>query len=67
MAKSTYQNQVYNAKVELRELITDPTSLLHLTFLTLETSSLKEKILGFTAFPIFIEAETRKPIFNDDP
>jgi hypothetical protein len=54
--------QHYKSKLELRGQVSDHTSMLHLTFLTLETTTLKEKIVGFSVFPIFINSVTKMPV-----
>jgi hypothetical protein len=61
---STFQKQLYKSKLELRSQVSDPTSMLHLTFLTLETTTLKEKIVGFSVFPIFINSITKMPVLE---
>ena len=43
-------------------MVVPPTAMLQLTFLTIETTTLKEKVVGFAAFPIFINAETGQPV-----
>ena len=39
----------------MRDIVTDPTSLLQLTFLTVDVTTLKPKVLGYSFFPIFID------------
>lgn len=46
--------------------MTDPTSLLQLTFLTVDVTSLKPKVLGYSFFPIFIDTETKMPVLVTD-
>jgi hypothetical protein len=38
--------------------------MLHLTFITFETTTLKEKIVGFSVFPIFINSITKMPVLQ---
>ena len=42
------------------------TALLHLSFITIDAISLKEKLIGFSFFPLFINTETRLPVLPDD-
>jgi|LauGreDrversion4_2_1035121.scaffolds.fasta_scaffold33018_3 hypothetical protein len=39
--------------------------MLHLTFITQETTTFKEKIVGFSVFPIFIDAITKMPVLQE--
>ena len=50
----------------MREIETDATSLLQLTFLTIDTTTLKAKILGCSYFPIFIDQDTKMPVLQVD-
>lgn len=43
-----------------------PTSLLHLSFLTIEATTLKERLVGFSIFPLFINSTTKMPVLPDD-
>jgi len=61
---SSFQKQHYKSKLEFRGKDSDPTSMLHLTFITIETSSLTEKIVGFAVFPIFINSVTKMPLLE---
>jgi hypothetical protein len=40
--------------------------MLHLKLITIETSSLKEKVVGFSFFPIFIDSTSRMPVLVQD-
>ena len=51
---STYQNQKYNAKIEIRGVDMSPTSIVYLTFITYEATTLREKIIGTSYFPLFM-------------
>ena len=62
---SQYQNQVFNTKLEVRGIEMPPTALLHLTFVTVEATSFKEKLIGFSYFPLFIDSETRMPFLKE--
>ena len=42
------------------------TALLHLSFITIDAISLKEKPIGFSFFPLFINTETRLPVLPED-
>jgi hypothetical protein len=64
---STFQRQLYNEKIELRSIKTDPTSLLQLTFYTIDTTVFKPKVLGYSFFPLFIDIEEKMPILQEDP
>ena len=61
---STFQKQKFHSKLEIRGGTSDPTSMLQLTFMTLETSTLKEKVLGFSSFPIYIDSVTKSPVLQ---
>jgi hypothetical protein len=54
--------QIYNEKLEVRDTVTDPTSLLQLTFITFDTTQLKLKTLGYSFFPLFLNTETQMPV-----
>ena len=41
-----------------------PTAILHLTFCTIETTTLKEVLVGFSFFPLFIDPDTQMPVLN---
>ena len=43
-----------------------PTALLHLSFMTIDATTLKEKLIGFSFFPLFINADTRMPVLPAD-
>ena len=43
-----------------------PSALLHLSFITLDATSLKEKLIGFSFFPLFINSETKLPVLPSD-
>ena len=63
---SSYQKQVFNEKIEVRDVQTDPTTLLQLTFVTIDVTSMKPKVLGYSFFPIFIDTETLMPVIASD-
>ena len=42
-----------------------PSSILHLSFMTIEATTFKEKLVGFSYFPIFIDKDTRMPYLKD--
>jgi hypothetical protein len=63
---STFMKQIYNEKLEVRDTVTDPTSMLQLTFITLDTTQLKLKTLGYSFFPLFINTETQMPVVQLD-
>jgi len=60
--ESTYMHQTYHAKLELRGIEVDLSAMLHMTFMTIETTTLKEKLIGFSFFPLFIDSDTRMPV-----
>lgn len=43
-----------------------PTALLHLSFMTIDATSLKEKLIGFSVFPIFINSSSKIPVLPED-
>ena len=43
-----------------------PTAILHLSFLTMDATTLKEKLIGFSFFPLFISSGTKMPVMPDD-
>lgn len=43
-----------------------PTALLHLSFMTIDATTLKEKLIGFSFFPLFINSESKMPVMPDD-
>ena len=63
---SSYQSQVFHAKLECRDVAMHPTALLHLSFLTIEATTLKEKLIGFSFFPLFINAAKKAPVMPED-
>jgi len=63
---SSFQKQIYNEKLELRDITTDPTSMLQLSFHTIDTTLLKPKMIGYSFFPIFMDIETKMPIYQAD-
>ena len=42
-----------------------PSALLHLTFVTVEATSLKERLVGFSYFPLFIDSASRMPFLAE--
>ena len=40
-------------------------AILHLAFLTIEATTFKEKIVGFSYFPIFIDKNTKMPYLEE--
>lgn len=58
---STYQNQKFRAKLEVRGVEMDPSAIVFLTFITLEATSLKEKVVGSAYFPLFMNCNTKMP------
>ena len=66
LRESSYQSQVFAAKLECREVPMQPTSLLHLSFLTIEATTLKERLVGFSIFPLFINSSTKMPVLPED-
>ena len=42
-----------------------PSAILHLSFFTVEATTFKEKLIGFSYFPLFIDKETRMPYLKD--
>ena len=53
---STVQFQKFNKKIELRNVKIHPTTMLHLSLATIDAHNLKESIIGFVAFPLFIDS-----------
>jgi len=43
-----------------------PTALLHLSFLTIEATTLQEKLIGFSFFPLFIHTKKKSPVLPED-
>lgn len=43
-----------------------PTALLHLSFMTIDATTLKEKLIGFSFFPLFINSATKMPVMPED-
>jgi hypothetical protein len=41
--------------MEIRDTSMNPTAMVHITMATIDTHSLKEVILGFSVFPLFID------------
>lgn len=58
--QSTYQNQKFRAKLEVRNEL-DHTAMLFLTLITIEATSLKERFIGVSYFPLFMDHETKMP------
>lgn len=63
---STFQKQTFNEKLEIRDVNSDPTSILQLQFLTIDTTTLKVKLLGVSFFPLFIDTDTLMPVIQID-
>ena len=59
---STFQNQRFNCKLECRGVAISPTALLHLSFVTIDATTLKERLIGFSFFPLFMNATTKIPV-----
>ena len=38
--------------------------MLHLSLATIDAHNLKESIIGFVAFPLFIDSATKRPLVN---
>jgi len=58
---STYQNQRFRTKLEVRGVEMVPSSIVFLTFVTIEATSLKEKVIGTAYFPLFMNPNTKMP------
>jgi len=58
--------QRFRKKVEARNLEMNPTTMVHITMATIDSHSLKETILGFSVFPLFIDADSRMPVINSN-
>lgn len=43
-----------------------PTALLHLTFITIDAISLKQRLVGFSFFPLFISTASKMPVLPED-
>ena len=43
-----------------------PTAILHLSFMTVDATTLKEKLIGFSYFPLFISTETKMPVLPEN-
>lgn len=43
-----------------------PSAIVHLSFLTIEATTTKEKLVGFSYFPIFIDKDTKMPYLKDN-
>ena len=43
-----------------------PTALLHISFITIDATSLKEKLVGFSFFPLYVNTKTRAPVLPQD-
>jgi hypothetical protein len=63
---STFMHQVYNVKLEVRSVEMSPTAMLHLQFMTVDATTLKEKVVGFSFFPLYINSQTRMPVQPED-
>lgn len=59
--QSLFQNQKYGCKLEIRDATIPPTALVYLTMITVEATSLKEKVLGTSYFPLFMSFKTKLP------
>jgi hypothetical protein len=66
LKESMYQSQIFHCKLECRGVPMQPTALLHLSFITIDATTLKEKLIGFSFFPLFINAETKLPVLPED-
>ena len=43
-----------------------PSAIVHLSFMTIEATTTKEKLVGFSYFPIFIDKDTKMPYLKDN-
>ena len=50
--------------MEMRGVVLDPSSLLHVSFSTIDAQSQEVVMVGFAMFPLFIDKKTRMPFVN---
>lgn len=63
VANSTYQNPNYGCKLEIHSRDLPASAIVYFVFITVEATSLQEKVLGSTYHPLFLtkENEFAKP------
>ena len=64
--ESTYQHQTFHCKLECRGVVMSPTALLYLSFVTIDAISLKQKLIGYSFFPIYISSTSKMPVLPED-